>query len=90
MILITSPSLFDDIEARLFLVEVQRLAGIMYGCLALGPEASGGRTAGTALAAWLVASRQRVEERAQPLAARVPAAERVRFQQSDTLPGWEG
>jgi hypothetical protein len=35
MILVASPALFDDPEARLFLEEVQRLAGTMYGALAL-------------------------------------------------------
>ena len=35
MILVASPALFDDPEAQLFVEEVQRLAGTMYGALAL-------------------------------------------------------
>ena len=35
MILIASPVLFDDPEARLFLEDVQRLAATMYGALSL-------------------------------------------------------
>jgi len=35
MVLVASPALFDDPEARLFLEEVQRLAGTMYSALAL-------------------------------------------------------
>jgi hypothetical protein len=47
MILVASPALFDDPEARLFLEEVQRLAGTKYGALALhklstAPAAGGG------------------------------------------------
>ena len=46
MILVASPALFDDPEARLFLEEVQRLAGTMYAlwpCTRSYPPRPGGR-----------------------------------------------
>jgi hypothetical protein len=77
MILVASPALFDDPEARLFLEEVQRLAGTKYGALALhklstAPAAGGGD--GTA--ATLRAGRSKMGARVSPLTARLSDKDR--------------
>ena len=72
MILVASPALFDDPEARLFLEEVQRLAATMYGALTLHmispvpPSGDGDDTV-----ARLRAARSKVDARVRPLAARL-------------------
>lgn len=71
MILVASPSLFDDPEARLFLDEVQRLVGAIYASPSLGfARPAEGETENTV--ARLSASKSRVEARVVPLAARLP------------------
>ena len=78
MILVASPALFDDPEARLFLEEVQRLAGTMYGALALhkiSPTPPTGGGDGTV--ARLRAGRLNMGARVGPLAARLPDKDRA-------------
>ncbi len=78
MILVASPALFDDPEARLFLEEVQRLAGTMYGALARSKIRSAppkGATDGTVAA--LGEGRSKINARVGPLAARLPAKDRA-------------
>jgi len=78
MILVSSPALFDDPEARLFLEEVQRLAGRMYGVLArymLSPAPPTGGDDGTVAA--LTASRSKMGARLRPLAARLAEKDRA-------------
>jgi hypothetical protein len=78
MILVASPALFDDPEARLFLEEVQRLAGTMYGALALhkvSPAAAAGDGDGTVAA--LRTARSKMDARVCPLAARLADKDRA-------------
>jgi hypothetical protein len=78
MILVASPSLFDDPEARLFLEEVQRLAATMYAVLALlatnAPETAARRSNAVAS---LKACRSRLDTRVTPLAQRLPVRDRA-------------
>ncbi|MGO9196632.1 MAG: hypothetical protein ACLQK4_05845 [Acidimicrobiales bacterium] len=72
MILVASPALFDDPEARLFLEKVQRLAATMYGALArhkISPGAPTGDDDGTV--ARLRACRSQLDASVRPLAARL-------------------
>ena len=78
MILVASPALFEDPEARLFLEEVQRLAANMYGALALHRTAVASPTAGDdGIAARLRAGRSQMDARLRPLAARVADKDRA-------------
>lgn len=77
MILIASPALFDDPEARLFLEAVQRLAATMYaGVGVLSSSEPGGRAAGTVLAR-RQECRAEVDGRIGGLAARLPMEDRA-------------
>ena len=78
MILIASPSLFDDREARLFLEEVQRLAALLYGAAALAPAslAPSRRDGDDVSLARIKVSRSRLDARVGPLAARLPLRDR--------------
>lgn len=86
MILVASPSLFEDPEARLFLEEVQRLAGMMYGALAqykmspAPPTGEGERTV-----AHLRTARSKVDARVGPLAARLADEDRARLEAAADL-----
>ncbi|MGA3216202.1 MAG: hypothetical protein ABSD97_11010 [Acidimicrobiales bacterium] len=78
MLLVASPALFDDPEARLFLEDVQRLAATMYGALALhkiSPAAPPEDGDGTV--ARLHAGRLKMDARVRPLAARLADKDRV-------------
>ena len=75
VILVASPSLFDDPEARLFLEEVQRLAGIMYAAMAHA-TAAGGTGLESAVAS-LSACKSRLDARVVPLAERLPGRDRA-------------
>jgi hypothetical protein len=78
MVLIASPTLFDDPEARLFLEEVQRLVGTMYAAPALAFSAPAAGDSDNTVAR-LSASKSRVEARVVPLAARLPKQYRAGF-----------
>jgi hypothetical protein len=73
MILVASPSLFDDPEARLFLEEIQRMTGLLYQAVALVPArfVASARVAEQSAEASLKASRARLDARVTPLAARL-------------------
>jgi hypothetical protein len=78
MILVASPALFDDREARLFLEEVQRLAATMYGLLTLrriSPVPERGDV--DSIVARLKAGRAEMDARVRPLAARLADKDRV-------------
>ena len=78
MILVASPALFDDPEARLFVEEVQRLAGTMYGALALYKISPAPPTAGgDGSVARLRAGRSNIGARVGPLAARLADKDRA-------------
>lgn len=68
MLLTASPSLFDDPVARLFLEDIQRLAGDLYRAL----EAAAGAPSDTARERLATQMRQ-VHSSAGPLVARLPA-----------------
>jgi hypothetical protein len=73
MILVASPSLFDDPEARLFLEELQRMTGLLYQVVALVPArfVASARVEEQAAEAGLKASKARLDARITPLAARL-------------------
>jgi hypothetical protein len=73
MILVASPSLFDDPEARLLLEELQRMTGLLYQVVALVPArfVASGRVEEQSAEAALKASRARLDARITPLAARL-------------------
>jgi hypothetical protein len=73
MILVASPSLFDDPEARLFLEELQRMTGLLYQVVALVPTrfVASARVEEKVAEAGLKASRARLDARVTPLAARL-------------------
>ena len=78
MILVASPALFDDPEARLFLEEVQRLAGTMYAALTvykISRTSPTGDADGTVAA--LRAGRSKIGARVGPLAARLADKDRA-------------
>ena len=78
MILVASPALFDDPEARLFLEEVQRLAAAMYAALAQHKiSAVAGTGGGDGTVARLVATRSKMGAGVGPLAARLPAKDKA-------------
>lgn len=78
MILVASPALFDDPEARLFLEEVQRLAGTMYSALALHKISAAPPTAASdGSVARLRAARSNMGARVGPLAARLADKDRA-------------
>ena len=68
MLLTASPSLFDDPVARLFLEDIQRLAGDLYGALAAAAGAPG-----DAARERVAAQMRQVHASAGPLVARLPA-----------------
>ena len=75
MILVASPSLFDDPEARLFLEQVQRLAAALYAVVArLRSGTAGGQGE---VAASLKELKSLLDVRLSPLAKRVPGRERA-------------
>jgi hypothetical protein len=86
MLLVASPALFDDPEARLFLESVQRLAGSMYraSSAATIPSLTGPRLGPDSLDR-LRAERSQVDERIKPLAARVPSQDRASFAEQPDL-----
>ena len=69
MLLTASPSLFDDPVARLFLEDVQRLAGELARALAAESAGAPGDTPRQRLAAQM----RQVDASADPLVARLPA-----------------
>ncbi len=78
MILVASPALFDDPDARRFLEEVERLAGTMYGALALHKLSPAPPKAGAdSIVASLRAGRSKVDARIGPLAARLADKDRA-------------
>jgi hypothetical protein len=81
MILVASPSLFDDPEARLFLEELQRLTAWLYRAAALFPAklVAAGRFGEQSVEAHLKASKARLDARIAPLAARLPRQDRSPF-----------
>lgn len=78
MMLVASPSLYDDPEARLFLDDLQRLVGTMYAAPALAFAASPAGD-GENMVARLSASKSKVDARVSPLAARLPKQYRAGF-----------
>jgi hypothetical protein len=85
MLLVASPALFDDPEARLFLEAVQRLTGSMYRALSAA-SISSLRRPGQDNLALLGPERSRVDARIKPLAARIPDQDRALFgEQSDLV-----
>jgi hypothetical protein len=78
MILVASPSLFDDPDARLFLEELQRMTAWLYRVAALVPAAlpALGPVQDQSAQARLKASRARLDARVAPLAARLPRQDR--------------
>ncbi|MGC2191250.1 MAG: hypothetical protein WA751_02835 [Candidatus Dormiibacterota bacterium] len=85
MILIASPALFDDPEARLFLEEVQRLAALMYASLHRASLAASVEAGGDGGLSGLRACRARLDYRVRLLAARVPAADQGQFEEMADL-----
>jgi hypothetical protein len=78
MVLVASPALFDDPEARLFLEEVQRLAGTMYSALAQYKASAAPPTGdGDGAVGRLRAARSRMGARVGPLAARLADKDRA-------------
>ncbi|HTW07497.1 MAG TPA: hypothetical protein VME46_08305 [Acidimicrobiales bacterium] len=78
MILVASPALFDDPEARLFLEEVQRLAGTMYSALAMYKiSATRPPGDGDGIVGRLRAARLNMGARVGPLAARLADKDRA-------------
>ena len=79
MLLVVSASLFDDRVARLFLTEVQRLAGSMYRALASTTPSSPGL--GSDGVGPLRAERLQVDASIKPLAERIPSHYRAGFEE---------
>lgn len=78
MILVASPALFDDPEARLFLEEVQRFAATMYGALAMHRLAPVPPTdQGDDTLTRLRSGRSKLDIRMRPLTARLSAKDRA-------------
>jgi hypothetical protein len=79
MVLVASPSLFDDPEARLFLEEVQRLVGTMYEAVALALGYSTPRAPGENVFPRLRSYKSRAGTRVVPLATRLPRQDSALF-----------
>ncbi|HTX00911.1 MAG TPA: hypothetical protein VMD59_19170, partial [Acidimicrobiales bacterium] len=85
MILVASPSLFDDPEARLFLEEVQRLTAAMYAAVSLTSARPAPRRP-EHVSALLVQHRALLDVRVAPLAARLPSQDRRELEESQGPP----
>ncbi len=88
MILVASPALFDDPEARQFLEEVQRLAATMYTALAVMAATDPTvRATGAQLLDRLGAYRAQIKARIAVLATRLPARDRAPLEELDDVSG---
>ena len=81
MVLVASPSLFDDPDARLFLEEVQRMVATMYGLVALARRDPNLLTPDENTISRLRNCKFRVQSRVAPLATRLPGRDSVLFDQ---------
>jgi hypothetical protein len=79
MVLVASPSLFDDPDARLFLEEVQRLVAAMYGAVARAGHYPTPEPASENAFSHLRICKSRARTRVAPLATRLPRQDSVVF-----------